>query len=114
MFLAIIQQYFIIVSEINNFAYYKASGGCARILQGNMPLSAAKIRRSKRQNEKSFVVYYIYSPKNGRVIEAMPKEEEELSRSPFFLKVVAVYLVTGFVFFYSARTSFLDLRSVHK
>ena len=47
-----------IVSEINNFAYYKASGGCARILQGNMPLSAAKIRRSKRQNEKSFVVYY--------------------------------------------------------
>ena len=49
----------IIVSEINNFAYYKASGGCARILQGNMPLSAAKIRRSKRQNEKSFVVYYI-------------------------------------------------------
>ena len=23
-----------------------------------MPLSAAKIRRSKRQNEKSFVVYY--------------------------------------------------------
>ncbi|MBQ4483080.1 MAG: hypothetical protein II966_07605, partial [Lachnospiraceae bacterium] len=45
-------------SEINNFAYYKASGGCARILQGNMPLSAAKIRRSKRQNEKSFVVYY--------------------------------------------------------
>ena len=48
----------IIVSEINNFAYYKASGGCARILQGNMPLSAAKIRRSKRQNEKSFVVYY--------------------------------------------------------
>ena len=41
-----------------NFAYYKASGGCARILQGNMPLSAAKIRRSKRQTEKSFVVYY--------------------------------------------------------
>ena len=50
--------FFDIVSEINNFAYYKASGGCARILQGNMPLSAAKIRRSKRQNEKSFVVYY--------------------------------------------------------
>ena len=52
-------QSIIIVSEINNFAYYKASGGCARILQGNMPLSAVKIRRSKRQNEKSFVVYYI-------------------------------------------------------
>ena len=50
----------VIVSEINNFAYYKASGGCVRILQGNMPLSAAKIRRSKRQNEKSFVVYHIY------------------------------------------------------
>ena len=57
----------IIVSEINNFAYYKASGGCARILQGNIPLSAAKIRRSKRQNEKSFVVYYIiaYKKKTG-------------------------------------------------
>ncbi|MBQ4482388.1 MAG: hypothetical protein II966_04055, partial [Lachnospiraceae bacterium] len=51
-------------SEINNFAYYKASGGCARILQGNMPLSAAKIRRSKRQNEKSFVVYYNIDKKN--------------------------------------------------
>ena len=25
-----------------------------------MPLSAAKIRRSKRQNEKSFVVYYTF------------------------------------------------------
>ena len=25
-----------------------------------MPLSAAKIRRSKRQNEKHFGVYYIY------------------------------------------------------
>ena len=40
--------------------HYNASGGCARILQGNMPPLAAKIRRSKRQNEKSFGVYYIY------------------------------------------------------
>ena len=55
-----------IVSEINNFAYYKASGGCARILQGNMPLSAAKIRRGKRQNEKSFAVYYNRSLVRGK------------------------------------------------
>ena len=46
----------LIVNEIKNFVYYNAPRGCARILIGNMPLSAAKIRRSKRQNEKTFVV----------------------------------------------------------
>ena len=30
-----------------------------------MPLSAAKIRRSKRQNKKSFVVYYKYLTELG-------------------------------------------------